>query len=314
MNKNPQPLVSVCCLAYNHEPFIRQCLDGFMMQQTDFPFEIIIHDDASTDGTADIIREYVAKYPDIIKPIYQKENQYSEGVNIVSTYQFPRAIGKYIALCEGDDYWTDPLKLQKQVDFLEAHEDYSICSSGYLMKKEGQIIERVMQGDETKENGFTYTLEDWIDNWLTKTLTVVFRRKALDTVDFDYKYFRDVHLFYYILKTGKGYYFSEIFGVYTKHAGGIFGGLDMKQQIIISYNVWKELWLKNKNDTFLSISHYCSIRNRLRYGIYKSNELFPLLRDVFICLLLSRFSIVYKEFINITKFIAALFGFHSSTR
>ena len=122
-----KPLVSICCLAYNHENYIRECLDGFMMQENDFTFEVLIHDDASTDKTADIIREYESKYPDIIKPIYQTENQYSKGVGVTKVYNFPRAKGKYIAMCEGDDYWTDPLKLQKQIDFLEGNEDCSLC-------------------------------------------------------------------------------------------------------------------------------------------------------------------------------------------
>ena len=117
-----QIVVSIRCLTYNHAPYIRQCLDGFVMQKTNFRFEAIVHDDASTDGTQDIIREYEKKYPDIIKPIYQKENQYSKGIpgfitNLVSS----KCKGKYIAMCEGDDYWTDPYKLQKQVDYLETH-------------------------------------------------------------------------------------------------------------------------------------------------------------------------------------------------
>lgn len=127
----PEPLVSVCCLAYNHEPYMRECLDGFLRQQTDFPFEVLIHDDASTDATASIIREYEAKFPDVVKPIYQKENQYSRGIGVTRVYQFPRARGRYIALCEGDDCWTDPLKLQKQVDFLEAHPDYGLVHTNY---------------------------------------------------------------------------------------------------------------------------------------------------------------------------------------
>lgn len=124
---NSDVLVSVCCITYNHAPYIRQCLDGFIMQKTNFKFEILIHDDASTDGTADIIREYEAKYPNILKPIYQTENQYSKGKNISATYNWPRAVGKYVAMCEGDDYWTDPLKLQKQVDFMEAHLECAVC-------------------------------------------------------------------------------------------------------------------------------------------------------------------------------------------
>jgi len=119
---NDEIMVSVCCLAYNHEKYIRQCLKGFVMQKTNFKFEVLIHDDASTDGTADIIREYEEKYPDIIKPIYQTENQYSQGIKISWKYQYPRAKGKYIALCEGDDYWCDENKLQKQFDALENSE------------------------------------------------------------------------------------------------------------------------------------------------------------------------------------------------
>lgn len=91
-----------------------------MQQKTNFPIEVLIHDDASTDGTQDIIREYEKKYPNIVKPIYQKENQYSKGVKVSLVYNYSRARGKYIALCEGDDYWTDPYKLQKQVDFWKA--------------------------------------------------------------------------------------------------------------------------------------------------------------------------------------------------
>lgn len=119
--------VSISCLTYNHEKYIRKCLDGFVNQKTDFKFEVLIHDDASTDGTADIIKEYEQRYPNIIKPIYQTENQYSKGVKISEIYQFPRVKGKYFALCEGDDCWIDPNKLQKQHDFLENNPEYSTC-------------------------------------------------------------------------------------------------------------------------------------------------------------------------------------------
>jgi len=121
------PLVSIICDTYNHRSFIRQCIDGFLGQKTDFPFEILIHDDASTDETTEIIREYEKKHPEIIKAIYQDLNQYSRGDKIWTRFQFPRAMGKYIALCEGDDYWTDPLKLQKQVSLLESNKNLSAC-------------------------------------------------------------------------------------------------------------------------------------------------------------------------------------------
>lgn len=133
-------VVSICCITYNQAPYIRQCLEGFMMQQTDFPIEVLIHDDASTDGTTEIIKEYEAKYPDIIKPIYEEENQWVKGRRGSAVFNFPRAKGKYIAMCEGDDYWTDSLKLQKQVDFLEANPEYSMaCSDATILTSEGEL-------------------------------------------------------------------------------------------------------------------------------------------------------------------------------
>jgi len=130
---NNQIMVSIHCLAYNHEKYISDALDSFIMQKTSFAFEVLIHDDASTDGTAEIIREYEKKYPDIIKPIYQTENQYSKHVSIFRTYQLPRMKGKYYAVCEGDDYWTDPYKLQKQYDAMENHPEVDICSHKALL-------------------------------------------------------------------------------------------------------------------------------------------------------------------------------------
>lgn len=121
------PLVSVRCITYNHEPYIAQAIDGFLMQKTNFPFEVVIHDDASTDKTADIIREYEKKYPLIIKPIYQTENQYSKGNGAVTKVVNTKLKGKYIAFCEGDDYWIDENKLQVQFDFMEYHPECSLC-------------------------------------------------------------------------------------------------------------------------------------------------------------------------------------------
>ncbi len=119
--------VSILCLCFNHEKYIRKCLDGFVMQECDFEYEVLIHDDASTDASAQIIKEYEQKYPNIIKPIYQTENQFSKGIKISKTFLFPRVKGEYIALCEGDDFWTDPHKLKKQVEFLDANAEYSAC-------------------------------------------------------------------------------------------------------------------------------------------------------------------------------------------
>ena len=127
MDKN-DCLVSILCTAYNHEQYIRSALESFVSQKTNFAFEVLVNDDASSDGTAAIIREYEEKYPEIIRPFYQVENQFSKGIGyIYENIFYPNARGKYFAFCEGDDYWTDESKLQRQADFLESHPDYSAC-------------------------------------------------------------------------------------------------------------------------------------------------------------------------------------------
>jgi Glycosyltransferases involved in cell wall biogenesis len=152
-------LVSVSCITFNHEKYIAEALESFIMQKTRFNYEILIHDDASTDRTADIIREYEKKYPDLIKPIYQKENQYSKDVD-VDDLNTERAEGKYIALCEGDDYWTDPLKLQRQVDYLESHPDCTLCvHAAYIVNVMGRKIKSVRPNVGNK----IFTIEEIIE-------------------------------------------------------------------------------------------------------------------------------------------------------
>lgn len=120
------PIVSVCCTTYNHENFISEAIDGFLMQETNFPFEIIIRDDCSSDNTAEIVRNYAENYPHLIKPIFETQNCFSKGIKPMPEI-YKKASGKYFALCEGDDYWIDPLKLQKQVDIFMTNSDVSIC-------------------------------------------------------------------------------------------------------------------------------------------------------------------------------------------
>lgn len=120
-------MVSVACLAYNHEATLAEALESFVSQRTAFPYEVLVNDDASTDGTAEVLREYAQRYPGLIRPFYQRENLFSQGKDPLLAALFPNARGKYIALCEGDDYWTDPTKLQRQVEFLESHTEYAAC-------------------------------------------------------------------------------------------------------------------------------------------------------------------------------------------
>ncbi len=145
--KDPEVMVSICCITYNQQSYIRDALDGFLAQKTRFSWELLIHDDASDDGTAQIIREYADRYPDRIFPILQEKNQYSQGLtNISGTFNFPRARGRYIAMCEGDDYWTDEHKLQRQVDFMESHPGCSLCFHSARVDVQGRAVtERQMR-------------------------------------------------------------------------------------------------------------------------------------------------------------------------
>lgn len=214
-------LVSICCLTYNHANYIRECIEGFLAQKTKFKYEILIHDDASTDITQDIIREYEKKYPDIIKPIYQKENQDSKGVAISATLQFTRAKGKYIALCEGDDYWTDPLKLQKQVDFMEAHPDYTMCFHGIEeIDNKGNHINNYQPYTQNQES----PLVDIVLNGglFCPTVSLLLKKEILnDYPDFCLKcHVGDYPLQIWCAVKGKVYYINELFGVYRKGDNG----------------------------------------------------------------------------------------------
>ena len=147
MIDNNRIIVSVQCITYNHEPYIRQCLEGFVIQKTNFPFEAIVHDDASTDGTAAIIREYAEKYPEIIKPILETENQWSKNDGSLGRIMGEASHGKYIALCEGDDYWIDPYKLQKQVDYLESHPECGLVYTSAYVREGDDISGKVIGQD-----------------------------------------------------------------------------------------------------------------------------------------------------------------------
>lgn len=179
-----QPLVAIQCMAFNHEPFIRDALEGFVRQKTNFPFVAIVHDDVSTDDTAEIIREYAQRYPNIIKPIFETENQFSKRDNSITRIMNAacKATGaKYIAFCEGDDYWTDPLKLQKQVDFLEAHPDYAFVHSNAYQSCWKDNFRELVSHDRIVPEGQVYM--DILKNNFIYTLTVMIRSDLVEDIE-----------------------------------------------------------------------------------------------------------------------------------
>ena len=227
-----RPLVSICCTAYNHEPYIEEAIESFLMQKTDFPFEVLVHDDCSTDGTANIIREYEKKYPNIIKPIYQKENQYLKGIKIGPTFIYPRAKGEYIALCEGDDYWTDPEKLQIQIDFLEKNEEYVISGhDAFIVDENGKHIKDSKLPKIYKKN---FSKEKLILNksWIL-TMSMVFRNVLHGEFPEEYSKVLngDVFLLSLLGHYGKGKYHSNIKSAgYRVHPLGIWSLLSEYQK------------------------------------------------------------------------------------
>ncbi len=218
-----QPKVSVICLVYNMKDYLAQALDSILMQKTDFPFEILVHDDVSTDGSTDIVREYAAKYPDIIVPIIQTENQYSKkDVLITRDIILPAARGKYSAYCEGDDYWTDPLKLQKQYDFMEAHPDYSLCTAKVRQVdcSEERLPDRlVCPADRTGE----ITLEQILrmkNRQAFCTCSLFFRTDVMRACPKDFPNRGERVKIIWLALNGKVWYINDEVGVYRRKRPG----------------------------------------------------------------------------------------------
>lgn len=212
------PLVSIRCLAYNHERFIADALDGFLNQETNFPFEIVIHDDASTDKTAEIIRKYEKKYPSIIRAIYEEENQYSKRDGSIGRIMNAACRGKYIAYCEGDDCWTHPHKLQMQIDLMESDSKISLVHTGFTtIDENGKPIDRPQHQSFSKLSAKENELVSLYEKNHIMTLTVVVRKDVLNMdvyVKCPFKY--DYALFFSAAFLGKIKYIPLKTGAYRK--------------------------------------------------------------------------------------------------
>lgn len=264
--KRDELMVTIRCTAYNHEPYIRQCLEGFVMQKANFRFEAIVHDDASTDGTAGIIREYAEKYPDIIKPIFEVENQYSKHDGSLMRIMNEHTHGKYVAWCEGDDYWTDPFKLQKQVDFLEAHPDCGLVH-GYVKSynEKNKSFDDKLIGSDFKDAD-----QIIIAN---KVITL----SACVRVDLYRSYFKkikpnpswkmsDYPLWIYMALNSKVHFLNEVVGVYRVLEDSASHSNDIGKEIDFLYNAY-------------SISCFFAVDSDKQYLVYsiKKNLLYSIL-------------------------------------
>ena len=214
-------IVSVCMITYNHEDFISEAIEGVLMQKTDFPIELIIGEDCSTDNTRKIVVEYANKYPNIIR-LLLPDNNLGMMKNFVETLD--AANGKYIALCEGDDYWTDPYKLQKQVDFLEMNEGYAACFHNASLVDANCCLIDVFHKKQIQEKHDFLSI---VQGWFVPTASLVFRSKksiyqTMNTILSNYEIISGDRLLLALIgNEGFIHYFEETMCAYRKHAGGI---------------------------------------------------------------------------------------------
>ena len=248
-----QPLVSVCVISYQHERFIREAINGILSQKTSFDFELLIYDDASSDASQEIIREMCREAPSNIsvRLFFQEENMWSRGISGSNAILYPAVKGKYVALCEGDDYWLDPLKLQKQVDFMENHPDYAMCLHPGKILYEGNPAGR---SDEYYPGGKFHRifsrkkripLDYMLRGNMATTASVMYRWKyygeAFSEVFPQGINPGDWYMHLLHAKDGKIGYLPEIMSVYRKHQGGMYSSLENNQ--VLFYRKYKELEL-----------------------------------------------------------------------
>lgn len=229
-----EPLVSICCATYNHENFIAMALDSMLIQETNFPFEIIVRDDFSTDQTATVIKDYVEKFPNIISPIFETENQYSKGVKPFMP-MYEKTSGKYIAILEGDDYWRDKYKLEKQVTFLDKNKDYVLSYNNSIVVNENNQLVRKIRNPLSKD----YTCEEMQCGEVTiSTNTVMFRKVNLALKKIN----KDIILWHFLGQYGKSKYQAEIIpAAYREHSGGVWSGLNIVERFKDFLNTREEL-------------------------------------------------------------------------
>lgn len=262
--------VSVMCMAYNHADYIRDALEGFVSQKTNFAFEVIIHDDASTDGTADIIREYEEKYPEIIKPIYQTENQYSKGVDIDHTLMFPLTRGKYLAFCEGDDCWVDEHKLQKQFDFLESHPECNICTHRAVFADHGNGSCRVLPKQAMSRY---YSTEELIilGGLFFATASVFARREVYGCMPecFSNKLFGDWQITIYGSIGGGCYCLQDVMAIYNNKRPGSYTEKNNKDRELRNQINEEAVRMLERIDEHYGFRYHEAIESRIRNYRYR---------------------------------------------
>jgi glycosyltransferase involved in cell wall biosynthesis len=269
VNNSRYPLISIVCFTHNHISFIGPCLDGLINQKIKVPLEIIIIDDASTDGTIDIIREYEKELPEKIKIFYQKKKKKSRYAPIIPIQVFSLIQGKYIAFCEGNDCWTDPYKLKKQFAFMERFSDFSLVSSGFSENNAGIITDKIIRCGS--ENNFDYYNIDIRGYSHLQISTLFCRKNDLENIikkHSNFKYWDNIQQCYFLLKDGPGRYFSENFVMHNIIPDSLVKSISDKKMILDRYHVFRELYKKTK-DIEISKIYFRHLRLLLENRLYK---------------------------------------------
>lgn len=275
--------ISVYCLVFNHEKYLYDALNGIVRQKTSFAYEVIVHDDASTDNSRKIIESFARNYPEIIKPVYQQENQHSKGVNIFMTYILPEIKGEYVAVCEGDDYWTSSYKLQKQADFLDQHPEYTACVHNTIVKDMRTNKEKEMYAHKKDEDIlFADAVQSGGSSFHTSSL--MYRVKyAKNRPEFfkKAKGFGDYPLAILLTLSGRVWFFNETMSVYrkgtelswTKHHNQ-----DMHKNALVHENIAEMLMEVNKYTEFKYDKMLQQLILKNKYYFLLCEERYPELR------------------------------------
>jgi glycosyltransferase involved in cell wall biosynthesis len=264
--------VSVCMITYAHENYIQEAIVGFLIQECNFEIEIIVADDKSPDKTENVIKSFSnhPKYPSI-KYIKHKKNK---GMMSNFIWALEQCTGEYIALCDGDDYWTDPLKLQKQVDFLETNVDFVLCHHAFRITNEDDRMH--IDRNEYNRKKPIGNFIDVIDFSFPKTLTVIFRTKSLIKYDLDAIYkditTGDILLWHLILLDGKSYFIDEYMGVYRSHKNGITNSYDFNNSTISKIKILEYIAKKNYFNNNSLLSEYIAKKYLALYKFNTSQE------------------------------------------
>lgn len=278
-------IVTVYCTAFNHGKYIRKTLEGFVTQKTTFPFRVIVHDDASTDDTRAIIEEYAQKYPDLIYPILQEENQYSQRVDIYKTFVMPLIQSKYTALCEGDDYWCDPDKLQLQIDYMQQHPNCSLCvHNTELIYESGESKGILMNNDQDKP----LTTEQIIEaggGSLFHTSSFVFKTEIRNQKPKEFSINRvgDYPLAMYLAMHGDVYYIGRVMSRYRIGSTGSWVKKVSSNKELLAAQTERELQDLDRIDALSEHKYHESFliaKKRSQYRTYlKFGKLGKIFRD-----------------------------------